>query len=62
MTNRTRDRFLPFLLQHPDGATNPEWRDEITCDDPLPAIVEPRAYLARGTRITEIKQETLDDQ
>lgn len=63
MTNRTSDKFLPFLLQHPARNTNPVCRDEITCDDPLPAILETTsACFARETRLTAVKQETTDDQ
>jgi hypothetical protein len=63
MTSRTFDNPLPFLLLHPAADTNPACRDKITCDDPLPAIVETtRTCFGRETRMTEVKQETLDDQ
>lgn len=63
MRSRTCDKFLPFLLLHPPDDTNPVFRDEVTCDDTLPAIVETSpAYLACATRITEVKHETHDDQ
>ncbi len=63
MTSRTSDKPLPFLLLYRADDTNPACRDEIACDDPLPPILEATpACFGRETRMTEVKQETLDDQ
>jgi hypothetical protein len=39
--------------------------DAVTCEDPLPAILESTAdgyILARGTTVTDVRHETTDDK
>jgi hypothetical protein len=63
MTNRIQGEFFPLLLQHANAETSQNRRDENACDDPLPHVVETDSEgRARGTRITEVSQETTDDQ
>jgi hypothetical protein len=63
MTIRIQGDFLSFLLQRGSAEPEPKWRDEITCDDPLPAIVETALDdRARATRLTDINHETTDDE
>ncbi len=45
------------------GAAEPRTRDDSynTFDDPMPAAVGSRIRLGGGTRVTEVNQETTDD-
>lgn len=58
---------LPFVLRAFRMATHadrPRSTDVLTCDDPLPASLEVNAFgyvVEHGTRVTEIKKETTDD-
>jgi hypothetical protein len=39
--------------------------DAVTCEDPLPAVLESTAdgyILARGTTVTDVRHETTDDK
>jgi hypothetical protein len=63
MMNKQANTFLPFPLVRRSGMTNLAYRDENTSDDPLPFIIEATASNPDGaTRITEVRQETHDDQ
>ena len=64
--NHQHPDFLPYILRtsvaEPLGRSN---YDELTSEDPLPATVETNGAgltLTRATRLTEVKQETTDDQ
>jgi hypothetical protein len=55
----------PFIHRYAAIPCNSTGRDEITSEDPLPAIVEATVdgfVCDRATRLTEVKQETTDDR
>jgi hypothetical protein len=55
----------PFILCRAALAAHVPWRDTQTDIDPLPATVATDANgltVAAATRVTEVRQETTDDQ
>lgn len=56
---------IPFINRYAAIPCNSAGRDEVTSEDTLPAIVEVTAEgLVResATRLTDVNQETTDDQ
>ena len=56
---------LPFIHRYAAIPCNSAGCDEVTTDDPLPAIVEMTGdglARERATRLTDVSHETTDDQ
>lgn len=52
---------MPFVVELGATVTLVTRYHETTFDDPLPAVVGPRASLSCGTMETRVRQETTDD-
>lgn len=57
----------PFILQFSQSstATNRPVKDAVTSEDPLPAVLVTTTdgyAMDRGTRVTEVKHETIDEK
>lgn len=63
MTNSSQSTYLPYPIIRELSETIGSFRDEITSDDPLPVILAaPATSPPPVTQITDVSQETLDEQ